>query len=130
MAALSDHSEKLLLDWLFTNGTAVRPTAWYIALYTAPPSDSGGGTELSGSGYARGAVTFAPAASPAGTTSNSNAVTFTASGSSWGVVSHMGLFDAVTSGNLLVHGSLAAPLTIGDGDAVVFAIGSVELALA
>ena len=42
MAALSDYAEKLLLDWAMTTGSATRPTAWYVALYTAAPSDSGG----------------------------------------------------------------------------------------
>ena len=50
MAALSDHAEKLLLDWMMTSGTATRPTAWFVALYTAAPSDAGGGTEVSGAG--------------------------------------------------------------------------------
>jgi hypothetical protein len=44
MSALSDYSEKLLLDWLMTSGSETRPTACYVALYTAAPSDSGGGT--------------------------------------------------------------------------------------
>ena len=46
MAALSDHAEALLLDWLMTADAVTRPTAWYVALYTAAPSDSGGGTEV------------------------------------------------------------------------------------
>jgi len=74
MAALSDYAEKLLLDWAMTTGSATRPTAWYVALYTAAPSDSGGGTEVSTGGYARQAVTFAAATSPGGTTSNTGAL--------------------------------------------------------
>jgi len=91
MAALSDHAEALLLDWLMTTGSATRPTAWYVALYTAAPSDSGGGTEVSGSGYSRQAVTFDAASSPGGTTSNAGVVSFTASGGSFGTVTHIGI---------------------------------------
>jgi hypothetical protein len=130
MAALSDHAEKLLLDWLMTNGSATRPTNWYIALYTAAPSDSGGGTEVSGSGYARQSATFDAASSPGGTTSNSNEITFTASGGSFGTVTHIGIFDASTSGNLLWHGALSASKTIDDGDSLVFAVGNIDLTLA
>jgi hypothetical protein len=130
MAALSDYAEKLVLDWLVTNGAATRPTAWYVALYTGAPSDSGGGTELSGSGYAREAVTFDAATSPGGTTTNSGAITFTASGGSWGTVTHMGLLDAATTGNLLVHGALSASKVVADGDALVFAVGTIDLTLA
>jgi hypothetical protein len=130
MAALSDHAEKLLLDWLMTNGSATRPTAWYVALYTAAPSDSGGGTEVSGNGYSRQAVTFDAASTPGGTTSNSGAVTFTAAGGSWGTITHIGIHDASTSGNLLWHGSMTASKTIADGDTLEFAIGNIDLTIA
>lgn len=130
MAALSDHAEKLLLDWLMTTGSATRPTNWYVALYTAAPSDSGGGTEVSGSGYARQSATFAAASTPGGTTSNTNAVTFTAAGGSWGSVTHLGIFDALSGGNLLWHGALVAPKTIADGDTLEFAIGNIDLTIA
>lgn len=130
MAALSNYAEKLLLDWMMTTGSATRPTAWYVALYTAAPSDSGGGTEVSGNGYSRQSVTFDAASSPGGTTSNSGAVTFTASGGSWGTISHIGIFDASTSGNLLWHGAMTASKTIADGDTLEFAIGNIDLTLA
>jgi hypothetical protein len=130
MAALSDHLEKLLLDWSMTTGTATRPSAWFLALYTAAPSDSGGGTEVSGSGYARQAIAFNAAATPAGTTSNSAAVEFTASGGSFGTVTHIGIFDASTSGNLLWHGAMTTSRVVGDGDKLVFATGDVVLTLA
>jgi len=130
MAALSDHAEKLLLDWLMTNGTATRPTAWYVALFTAAPSDSGGGTEVSGSGYSRQSVTFDAASTPGGTTSNTGAVTFTASGGAFGTVSHVGIFDNSSGGNLLWHGAMTASKAVGDGDTLEFSIGNIDLTLA
>lgn len=130
MAALSDHSEALLLDWLMTNGAATRPTAWYVALYTAAPSDAGGGTEVSTGGYARQSVTFAAASSPGGTTSNTGTVSFTASGADYGTVTHIGIFDAVSSGNLLWHGAMTASKTIADGDTLEFSVGNIDLTLA
>ena len=130
MAALSDYAEKLILDYLMTSGSATRPTAWYVALYTSAPSDAGGGTELSGSGYARETVAFAAATSGAGTTSNSGAVVFTADGGDWGSVTHMGIHDAVSGGNLLWHGALAAAKTVLDGDSLEFAVGNIDLTVA
>ena len=130
MAALSDYAEKLLLDWAMTTGSATRPTAWYVALYTAAPSDSGGGTEVSTGGYARKAVTFAAATSPGGTTSNTGAVSFTASGANYGTVTHIGIFDALTTGNLLWHGAMTASKTVNDGDTLEFSIGNIDLTLA
>ena len=130
MAALSDHAEKLILDWMMTAGTAARPSAWYVALYTVAPSDAGGGTELTGSGYAREAVAFAAATSGTGTTSNTGVVTFTADGGDWGSVTHMGIHDASSGGNLLWHGSLAAAKTVADGDTLEFAVGNIDLTVA
>jgi hypothetical protein len=130
MAALSDYAEKLLLDWAMTTGAATRPTAWFVALYTAAPSDSGGGTQVSTGGYARQSVTFAAATSPGGTTSNTNTVSFTASGANYGTVTHIGIFDALTGGNLLWHGAMTASKTVNDGDTLEFSIGNIDLTLA
>ena len=130
MAALSDHSEALLLDWLMTTGSATRPTAWYVALYTAAPSDSGGGTEVSGNGYSRQTVTFAAATSPGGTTSNTGDITFTAAGGDWGTITHIGIHDASSGGNLLWHGAMTASKTVADGDTLQFSTGNIDLTIA
>ena len=53
MSSFSDYTENLVLTWLFTNSSATRPTAWYVGLFTAAPSDTGGGTEVTGNAYAR-----------------------------------------------------------------------------
>jgi hypothetical protein len=130
MSALSDHAEKLVLDWLMTAGTATRPTSWFVGLFTAAPSDSGGGTEVSTGGYSRKSVSFAAASSPGGTTQNSGIVTWTAAGANYGTVSHVGIFDASTGGNLLWHGALSASKTVNDGDTIQFAAGNLTLTLA
>jgi len=127
MAALSDHAENLLLDWMMTGDAATRPTSWYIALFTAAPSDSGGGTEVSTGGYARRTATFTVTGD---TASNSGDISFTASGASWGSVTHIGIFDAVSSGNLLWHGAMTASKTISDGDTLQFSTGNIDLTLA
>lgn len=130
MAALSDYAEKLVLDWLMTNGSATRPTAWYVALYTAAPNDAGGGTEVSGNGYSRQAVTFDAATSGAGTTSNTGDVVFTAAGGSWGTVTHIAIHDMSSGGNLLWHGALTASKTVADGDTLQFSTGNIDLTMA
>lgn len=127
MSALSDYAENLLNKWLMTNTAATRPTAWYVALYTAAPSDSGGGTEVSTGGYARQSATFTVTNDVA---SNSGTISFTASGAAWGTITHIGIFDAVSSGNLLWHGAMASSKVIGDGDTLTFSAGSIDLTLA
>lgn len=130
MSALSDYAEKLVLDWMMTTGSATRPTAWFVALYTAAPSDSGGGTEVSGGGYTRKSVTFNAASTPGGTTSNSGIVTWTATGAAFGTVTHVGIFDASTGGNLLWQGGLSTSKTVNDGDTIQFSAGNLTLTLA
>ena len=130
MAALSDYAEKLLLDYSMTTGSVTRPTAWYVALYTVAPSDSGGGTEVSTGGYARQTVAFAAATSGAGTTSNTGDVSWTASGAGFGTVVAIGIHDAVSGGNLLWHGNMTASKTIADGDTLEFSTGNIDLTLA
>jgi hypothetical protein len=130
MAALSDHAEALLLDWLMTTDVVTRPTAWYVGLYTAAPSDSGGGTEVSGSGYSRQTITVASATSPGGTTSNTGDIVFTASGGDWGTITHIGIHDAVSGGSLLWHGAMTASKTVADGDTLQFSTGNIDLTIA
>jgi hypothetical protein len=130
MSALSDYAEKLVLDWLMTTGAATRPTTWYLALYTVAPSDTGGGTEVTGAGYTRKASNYNAASSPAGTTSNSSVVSWTAAGGAYGTIVSVGIFDASTAGNLLWQGALSTPKTVNDGDTIQFSAGNLTLTLA
>ncbi len=116
----SDYLEGQIFKWAFTDESATRPTEWWVALFTAAPSDSGGGTEYSGSGYARQAVTFD------GTTKVNDAdVTFTASGGAFAVGVAYGIYDASTSGNLLAWKLKAIP-AVADLAAVQFAAGALS----
>lgn len=154
MAAMTDFLENKLIDWLFraqaigiTGATAAAgtgPATFYYGLFTAAPSDTGGGTEVSGGAYARVAVTAsltnfagtqaaastAASSGTSGTTSNNAAITFPAPTANWGTVTHIGIFDASTAGNLLFWGALASSKTINNGDAAPsFAAAALTLQL-
>ena len=117
MAAASNYSENLLLNWLLTTGSATRPTTWYVALFTTDPTDAGSGTEVSGTYYARQSVTFNAATGTNPTYSdNSATITFPTAGSTWGTVGWIGVYDNLTTGNLLVHGALTASKSVASGD--------------
>ena len=131
MAALSDYLENKLIDFLLRGQTFTAPTTVYVGLLTAAPSDTGGGTEVSGGSYARVSVasslanwagtqssgSTAASSGTGGTTSNNNAITFPAPTASWGVVTHMAVYDASTAGNLLFYAALGTSKTINNGDA-------------
>ena len=127
MAGFSDYLESALLNAVFRNTSYTSPATVYVALYTAAPSDAGSGTEVTGNGYSRQSASFnAPSG---GSIANNGAVTFTASGGAWGTVSHFGVFDASSGGNLLAWNSLNASKTIADGDSAEFASGALTISL-
>lgn len=133
MAALSDYAERKILDHLFKNTTFTSPSA-YIALFTTDPSDSDSGTEVSGNGYARVQIDtlMGSAASASDVTSitNSSAITFAAaSGGSFGTITHIGIYDASTAGNLLAHGQLTASKQIDDGDQFQINTGNLTITI-
>lgn len=113
MSAASDYLEGAALDHFLGITSITAPANVYLALFTAAPNDAGGGTEVSGGSYARQAVTFDRSGD---TATNNGDVTFATATASWGTVTHWGLFDAATSGNLLFHGAFDASRTIGSGD--------------
>lgn len=127
MAELSDYAENEVLDWLLTAGSATRPTEWHVALYSVAPTDAGGGTELSGNGYARAAVKFDTPASRA--TNNTDAPSFTATGGDWAEAVAFGIFDASTSGNLLAWSPLTSNRTVLDGQTWQFDIGDITVTM-
>lgn len=114
MSAMSDYLENEILDHVLGTGSYTMPATVYIGLSTGSFGDDNSGTELSGSGYARQSITFAAASS--GSASTNATVTFPTATGSWGVVSHYGLYDASSGGNLLIHGAFASSKTIATGD--------------
>jgi len=128
MASFSDYTENLVLNWLFTGNSATRPTAWYVGLFTAAPSDTGGGTEVSGNGYARVATGTITVSGTATTATNDAAIEFAAaSGGNWGTITHAAVFDASSAGNMLAWAPLTTSRTINDGD--VFRIPASSLTI-
>jgi len=125
MSAISDYLENEILDHILGTGAYTSPGTVYVGLSTGSFNDDNSGTELTGNNYARESIPFAAAAS--GTASNNSSVEFNAATGSWGVVSHFGIFDAVSGGNLLIHGALTASKTIASGDILKIAIGDMDI---
>ena len=131
MSSFTDYTENLVLTWLLTNGSATRPTAWYVGLFTAAPSDTGGGTEVTGNGYAR---VVTGTISVSGTTptnaTNAAAIEFAAaSGGNWGSIGWAAIFDAETSGNMIAWAALSTARTINDGDVLRIPAGDLDVTL-
>lgn len=126
MSSFTDFLENELLDHVFRNAAYTSPINVYLALFTANPTDAGGGTEVSGAGYTRQAITFGAASG--GAISNTVAVSFTASGGNYGSVTGVGIFDASTAGNMLAWDAITSA-TVNDTDTLTFAIGDIDITL-
>lgn len=128
MAAASDHLENALLDQIFNNTDMGTFPNVFVSLHTTATTDAGGGTEVTGGSYAR--VSTAPAdwnAASGGTIDNSSAITFPQATANWGTVTHFGIWDASSGGNLLVHGALTQSRTVNSGDTFEFAAGALDV---
>jgi hypothetical protein len=129
MSAISNYLENALINATLRNTTFTSPAIVYAGLFTSDPTDAGSGTEVSGGSYARKAITFA-APSNGVTTNSAAACEFDQATGSWGTITHFGIFDALTTGNLLYHGALTASKTIASGDVFKFPTSSVTVTLA
>jgi hypothetical protein len=128
MSAMSDYLENAFLEHFTGTTSTSAPAAVYLGLSTASMNDDDSGTELSGSGYARQAITFAAAASASIATNA--AAEFPAATGSWGTVSHWAIYDASTGGNQLFNGSFATAKTISTGDILKVASGALTITAA
>ena len=126
---ISNYLENKLLDHILRAVSFTSPATVYVSLHTADPTDAGSGAEVSGGSYARVAVTAGFAAAASGATSNSAAIIFPTATGSWGTVTHFGIWDASTSGNLLIYGALAASVAPVTNDIVQFNAASLSVSL-
>lgn len=128
MAEISNYLENALINGTLRATTFTAPAAVYVSLHTADPTDAGSGTEVSGGSYARQAATFGAPANGASTTTAD--ITYPQATASYGTVTHIGIFDALTTGNLLYHSPLNTSKTIDTGDIFKITSGSLTVTLA
>ena len=133
MSAVSNYAETAILNALFRNTTYTSPATTYLALYTSDPTDADVGSEVSGGSYARQAITFGAPAQVGGKAQiqNTNLISFPVATAAWGTITHIGIRDAGTGGNLLWHGPITTVggKVIDSGDQATYAIGGLTLTL-
>ena len=128
MAEFSNYLENALINATLRNTTYTSPAAVYISLHTADPTDAGSGAEISGSSYARQAATFGAPSNGVSTTTAD--ITFPQATGTWGTIGWIGIWDALTTGNLLYHTPLDVSKLIDTGDIFKIAAGSLTVTLA
>jgi hypothetical protein len=128
MAAMSNYLELEVLDHVLSVGAYSMPADIYLGLSVGSMAEDASGTELSGSSYARQAITFAAASG--GSASSNATVTFPTATGSWGTVAYWSIWDAASSGNMMLHGVFAASKAIGTGDALRVNSGDITVTAA
>lgn len=124
--SFSNTYETNVLTWTFTGDAVTRPTAWYIGLFTSDPGEASGGTEVSGGSYVREAVTFTVSGD---TATNSAAVEWPVATASWGTITHVAVYDALSGGNQIAYAALTASKTIASGDVLRIPAGDLDVTL-
>lgn len=127
MAEFSNYLENKVLDHVLRNTSYTSPTTVYVGLFTSDPTDAGSGTEVSGGSYARQTLSVTTASG--GIVTSSADVTFPQATASWGTISHIGILDALTSGNLLMHTPLTTSKAIDNGDILKITSGNLTVTL-
>lgn len=127
MTYFSNYLENALINATVRATSYTSPATVYLGLFTSDPTDANTGTEITGGSYARQSITFASPSN--GVTSNSADITFPTATADWGTVGWIGIYDALTSGNLLYHAPLTVSKTIGNGDTFKIATGNLTLTL-
>ena len=130
MAGFSDYLEDKVLDHVFGGNAYSAPSTLYVALYTVAPTDTGGGTEVSGGGYVRQSSAFTVSGTNPTTASNSAAVEYPTATADYGTVVAVGIFDASSSGNLLAYANLTTSKVVSTGDVFRFNTGDLDITLA
>ena len=122
---LTNYLESKLIDHFLGTTTYTKPSAVYVGLFTVTPGEAGGGTEVTGGSYARQAATFGAASS--GATTNDSNIDFAGMPAATTVA--IGIFDASTSGNMLLYGALTTNKTTDAGDTLRIATGSLSVSI-
>ena len=136
MANMTDYLEGQLRAHMFRTASFTKPTILGIGLFTAAPSDAGGGTEVTGGAYARVNVppldaNWTAASATDGVTDNAADITFPTPSANWGTITHFAVFDNTTGGNMLIWGPLTVSKTVNNGDpAPKFVAGSLDITFA
>ncbi len=130
MSAISAYLGKQTLDWMLGGASGTQPANRWAGLAVGTPTSTGGSEMGTLTGYSRLTALFGAANSPAGSASNTAAMTF-GPFSSVGSVLGIQLWDGspVASSNMLWYGTLQTARTIGIGDSLVFAAGALALTL-
>ncbi len=125
--AKTNYLERKLLDHALGTTTYTKPTNVYASLHSANPTDAGSGGEISGGSYARKVLAFTAAATVSDVSSASNSADIVWTNLPSVTITHIAIWDASTSGNMLYYAPLSASKVISSGDGYTIATGQLAV---
>ena len=117
MAAMTDYLRNKLMNHVTKNIAYTPPSSLWLALFTTPADASGGGTEVTGGGYARRPIPFTTPMGGSGY--NSADVFFPTATAPWNSIVSIAIFDANMAGNMLFYGKVTVPEFVNTGNTYV-----------
>ncbi len=131
MSAFSNYLEDALINATLRGTTFTAPSvgSLHLALFTADPTDANlTANEVVAAWYSR-KTTGSWTAPSNGVSTNVAAITFDAVTGAQVTITHLGVYDSASAGNLLYHTPLVQSKTLDIGDVLSFAIGAVTITL-
>jgi hypothetical protein len=128
MSKFSDYLEDKILDATLKGGAFPSIPTAYLAVFVGDPTDAAsGGTEGAWTNYARQSLVFG--ALSAGSANSSTQIQFPALVGTNVTISHIGIFDSASAGNMLYHTNLATSKTLTADDVLSFAVNGITVTL-
>lgn len=120
----SNYLESKILRHIINAAAYSAPATLYLALYSSDPTEADTGTEISGGSpaYARKSIAFGTESG--GTVANSGSISVNVP---TGTVTHWGIRDASSGGNLMYYGAFDVPISTTSGTPLVFAAGDLTI---
>jgi hypothetical protein len=130
MAGIAVYAQKAMLDWALDATAVTRPTTWAVGVSIGVPTSVSGSEIATASGFTRQALTMNAAASPAGSISNANGMTWGPASSSV-TVSGLQIWDNTISGsgNMWWYGTFSSARAMNPGDVLVVSPGNLIIVL-
>lgn len=141
MSKFSNYTEANIIETTLRGAAFPVPSTTHLALFTADPTDANVTANEVGiaawPAYVRkdaadgGTISSGWTAPADGVSTNAKAITFPANNGAGNVtVTHIGLYDAATGGNLLYHAPLVTSKTLLPGDVISFGVGAITVTIA
>lgn len=132
--SFTKYAEKMVLESVLKGKTFTTLPKVYIGLFTTEITETGAGIEVTAvdTGYVRQQITFGETTESADgftVVKNDNEFDFGIATEDYGIVTHCGIFDAVSGGNMLIYDEFENPKEILKGDCLKIGLEYIEIGL-